>query len=991
MKYLALFIGIFVLPSLVFAAQSVIVPYNDSHRPIGYCWADPSISCSSPGACPVLDYCVHGANESNTSTACYSEGANCITDITFFFDKDYQTGTFIDGQTYVVADASGNVKITNITPEHTSNCLQGNMDSCFHGAGFDLEAGENFNDINPSWPHTINVSDGVPSCLLKVVNNNLSGNGGKNAFLHAGMLTVVKTAPPANAFRPNCMGERKIGYNPYYTTSNVDLSKIPNLTGPIPGDGPGIADIEAFWTFSPHVGYQRRNSQITGNITLNQGTVEITKTPFSNKHRGRSHGYHPARTFRTNAGLLRMMFSDFTPVSNSSHANIVYHAIQNGIDKIGAAYSYSDHPEVESMRTKNFAVPMMFAAFMLEKPELFEQITWEKFVEKDTINLSPKPGVGAIWGNMGTGEDTHWANVISLIRANYSDPWTKYGGLWQGDPYGYADQLYYGYMRCCSVNAWESGVLVTYLLQMQSYAQRLDIMPWLEFHDRYSAHGHLALPDPCAPAPSSVINSSCVPPNCPDYGVTWGPAPGNSADCPETRSCECIKHNDDPNTVGRSPWFDGSKLEWGWVYPWNDSMWDNFRNCSAPLNDDGTPSSTYPCAGMASAAPPECPDGICNGTENCDSCPEDCGICPECGDEICNGNEDCNSCEQDCGTCTECGDGIKNGTEECDGNDFGTETCITKGFESGDLICAGSCTIDTLNCISAPVCDNDGTCEAGENPSNCPNDCIVPSGNLVTYYPFEVDAVDASGNGNDGTVSGAIITTGQIGNAFSFDGLNDYISFTSSALDTLTIAAWVKADSPGESDYPRIIDTPAYTFYFRNDNQSLSFLAQHEGQASYQTARWHAGTVTFDGTWYHVAVTYDSSLDSNDPILYIDGQAVTTIEDILPTGNMVSNTGTGYIGTNPSSNRSWDGEIDEVYIYDNILSPSEILALYQGTPSTAGDLNNDLIVDIFDLVIIGKNFGTTVGPNHNSDTNDDEECDIIDLLKVAQNFGNSYI
>ena len=49
---------------------------------------------------------------------------------------------------------------------------------------------------------------------------------------------------------------------------------------------------------------------------------------------------------------------------------------------------------------------------------------------------------------------------------------------------------------------------------------------------------------------------------------------------------------------------------------------------------------------------------------------------------------------------------------------------------------------------------------------------------LVAYYPFNGNANDESGNGNDGTVNGATLTTDRFGNtdqAYSFDG-NDYIS-----------------------------------------------------------------------------------------------------------------------------------------------------------------------------------------------------------------------
>jgi hypothetical protein len=54
----------------------------------------------------------------------------------------------------------------------------------------------------------------------------------------------------------------------------------------------------------------------------------------------------------------------------------------------------------------------------------------------------------------------------------------------------------------------------------------------------------------------------------------------------------------------------------------------------------------------------------------------------------------------------------------------------------------------------------------------------VPTNGLVGWWPFNGNANDESGNGNNGTVNGATLTTDRNGNAnaaYSFDGVNDYI------------------------------------------------------------------------------------------------------------------------------------------------------------------------------------------------------------------------
>src|SRR5579862_6202583 len=80
---------------------------------------------------------------------------------------------------------------------------------------------------------------------------------------------------------------------------------------------------------------------------------------------------------------------------------------------------------------------------------------------------------------------------------------------------------------------------------------------------------------------------------------------------------------------------------------------------------------------------------------------------------------------------------------------------------------------------------------------------------LVAYYPFNGNAHDQSGNGNDGTVYGASLTTDRFGfltNAYLFNGANDYIQVGDTPVLTmtnfLTISAWIK---PGSSSSANMI------------------------------------------------------------------------------------------------------------------------------------------------------------------------------------------
>lgn len=71
-------------------------------------------------------------------------------------------------------------------------------------------------------------------------------------------------------------------------------------------------------------------------------------------------------------------------------------------------------------------------------------------------------------------------------------------------------------------------------------------------------------------------------------------------------------------------------------------------------------------------------------------------------------------------TPTSCGNGTADTGlgEQCDGADLDGQTCVSLGFTGGMLACSGICIFDTNAC-----CNSDGSCDRGESPTNCPDDC----------------------------------------------------------------------------------------------------------------------------------------------------------------------------------------------------------------------------------------------------------------------------
>jgi hypothetical protein len=94
----------------------------------------------------------------------------------------------------------------------------------------------------------------------------------------------------------------------------------------------------------------------------------------------------------------------------------------------------------------------------------------------------------------------------------------------------------------------------------------------------------------------------------------------------------------------------------------------------------------------------------------------------------------------------------------------------------------------------------------------------VPTNGLAGWWPFTGNANDLSGNGNNGTVSGATLTAdrfGTIGAAYKFNGTSDHISVPSSTsinfgTGSYAVNVWVKL----VNDYSSNIDVHGH-FYFR--------------------------------------------------------------------------------------------------------------------------------------------------------------------------------
>ena len=221
--------------------------------------------------------------------------------------------------------------------------------------------------------------------------------------------------------------------------------------------------------------------------------------------------------------------------------------------------------------------------------------------------------------------------------------------------------------------------------------------------------------------------------------------------------------------------------------------------------------------------------------------------------------------------------------------------------------------------------------------------CVQPPEGLVSWW--DADAVSGTTasdiqDGNDGTLmNGATTAPGKVGDAFSFDGLDDYVEIPDSTLLQFTpstpfsIDGWFSVDAFDEQESESILAKwgSAYGQFgyglVVNRDRKLQFSLDPYGVANRKNA---IGTTTIaEDTWYHFSATYDENTKLMK--LYLNGVLeASTVSTVVGT---VSDTPL-YIGKTVFEYGEFTGLIDEVEIFNRVLSASEIQAIYNA--DTAG-------------------------------------------------------
>jgi len=197
----------------------------------------------------------------------------------------------------------------------------------------------------------------------------------------------------------------------------------------------------------------------------------------------------------------------------------------------------------------------------------------------------------------------------------------------------------------------------------------------------------------------------------------------------------------------------------------------------------------------------------------------------------------------------------------------------------------------------------------------------VPTNGLVGWWPFNGNANDESGNGNNGAVNGPTLTTDRNGvanKAYNFDGVNDYISTLRNYQSSFTASIWFKTNINPEFnplidafdsnwEVQLINSVPSYVSFITSSNLQIFSSPQ----------------IISNNNWNNLIFTFSS----NSLKIFLNGN----LNGQFTVNPLPNNSGEYNFGASLSGSAQYfNGKLDDIGIWNRALTDLEIATLFEG-------------------------------------------------------------
>lgn len=236
---------------------------------------------------------------------------------------------------------------------------------------------------------------------------------------------------------------------------------------------------------------------------------------------------------------------------------------------------------------------------------------------------------------------------------------------------------------------------------------------------------------------------------------------------------------------------------------------------------------------------------------------------------------------------------------------------------------------------------------------------------LRGYWPFDGNALDMSGNNNDGTNHGATLTEDRFGQpdmAYSFDGIDDYIvtAFADISGDSSrSISLWVKIPSLGNP-----ITTSGYEIFSYGDNPgtapggSFRLVVNRNcygvGVNIGSAVKVTTNTLSTLDEWHHYVIIYDKTVspELNEIKIYLDGNLVANVNCEIYNVSTTVNTQINqpiHFGRLFLANdgRYFKGCLDDFRLISRAITEAEVTELFLHNRLDVESIKNDFSMTLF--------------------------------------------